>query len=136
MGSSCCGGKKNAGNETNKSENPKEVKPQEQKNTNPDPIPQPEPESRELTKEDKIKQENMEMMTQNKWSENQVNAVREVFNKFDKDGSGEIGKKELKACSNECGEDLSKQELNFLMGEWDENDDGNINFKEFCMMLK
>ena len=58
------------------------------------------------------------------WSDDQVTAVREVFNKFDKDHSGEINKKELRDCSQECGEDLSKNEINFLMGEWDENDDG------------
>ena len=70
------------------------------------------------------------------WSEDQVNVVREVFNKFDKDNSGAINKKELRQCSQECGEDLNKKELNFMMNEFDENDDGNIDFSEFCMMLQ
>ena len=101
---------------------PKEVQKEEQAIT-------------ELTAEQKEQKENFEIMAQTGWSENQVNAVRAVFKKFDKDGSGQIGKKELKACSHELGEDLDKEQLKELMSTWDEDGDGMIEFKEFVTML-
>ena len=117
----CCAAKNsNSGNASNKQD--KEVAPHGQNNANAngqgqDPIPQPEPEDNMKSKSDRINEENMLAKKEYDWSDEQVSAVREVFAKFDKDGSGSINKKELRDCSQECGEDLSKNEINFLMGE-------------------
>ena len=114
----CCAGANKKGDGSKNQD--KEIAPQgKQGNANQggDPIPQPEPENNMKSKADRINEENQTAKKEYDWSDEQVSAVREVFDKFDKDGSGSINKKELRDCSQECGEDLSKNEINFLMGE-------------------
>ena len=55
-----------------------------------------------------------------------------VFDKFDKDGSGEIDKDELAAMSAELGQPLDEEQLATALKDLDMNGDGVIDFSEFA----
>ena len=113
------------------------IVPQEKKDPEPAPAQEPAPvdppvDTRKLREEN----ENNEVMLKCNWESNQVTAVREVFNKFDNDGSGNINRKELKQCAKQCGEVLTNEELDELLAQVDDDGDGQVNFVEFAEMLK
>ena len=66
------------------------------------------------------------------------NILRFAFRYFDKDNSGEIEFKEIKDLFSKSIEDRSKlnETLEEIIKEVDINNDGKINFKEFCIIMK
>ncbi|TKY56724.1 calcium-binding protein CML23 [Spatholobus suberectus] len=58
--------------------------------------------------------------------------VRQIFNKFDKDGDGKISIKELKETLVTLGSKPSQDEVKRMMEELDQNGDGFIDLKEFA----
>lgn len=61
---------------------------------------------------------------------------REVFNKFDKDGSGEIDKDELRMVFNQIGKDASDREIDRVMTQFDIDGSGSIELDEFVDFLQ
>lgn len=59
--------------------------------------------------------------------------LKAAFHLFDKDGSGAISPEEIRGV---LGIDSSDQHLTDLIAEIDENGDGEIQFDEFCHMMK
>jgi calcium-dependent protein kinase len=64
----------------------------------------------------------------------------QAFRYFDIDGSGKISLEELKAAMGGSGlqanEDLDPEVWEDIMAEADDNGDGEIDFEEFCNMMK
>ena len=59
--------------------------------------------------------------------------LKAAFRLFDKDGSGTISPDEIRKV---LGINSSDKHLNKLIAEIDENGDGEIQFDEFCKMMK
>eukprot|EP01015_Nassula_variabilis_P004025 TRINITY_DN1276_c0_g1_i1.p1 TRINITY_DN1276_c0_g1~~TRINITY_DN1276_c0_g1_i1.p1 ORF type:complete len:159 (-),score=26.13 TRINITY_DN1276_c0_g1_i1:118-594(-) len=58
-----------------------------------------------------------------------------VFKIFDKDGNGSITPQELKAILGSQSNQLNNELLDQIIGEVDENNDGEISYKEFKEMM-
>lgn len=58
--------------------------------------------------------------------------LKEVFNKYDKDGNGGIDLSELQAMCKELGGSLTEAQAKEAMAQLDTNKDGTCSFKEFC----
>ncbi|XP_027940850.1 probable calcium-binding protein CML23 [Vigna unguiculata] len=58
--------------------------------------------------------------------------VRQIFNKFDKNGDGKISITELRDMLSTLGSKTTKEELKRMMEELDKNGDGFIDLKEFA----
>lgn len=61
--------------------------------------------------------------------------LKEAFNVFDKDGNGRITASELAETMKALGENLSEEDIQFMMSEVDENNDKEIDFSEFRKMM-
>ena len=60
-----------------------------------------------------------------------------AFKMFDKDDSGSISKDEIKAALSQGGEgQITDEQLSKIVGEVDDNDDGEISLEEFIVMMK
>ena len=70
-----------------------------------------------------------------KFSEEQIEEIREAFNLFDTDGSGAIDYKELKAAMRALGFDTKKEEMQRIIDEIDADGSGEIEFPEFMQMM-
>merc|ERR1712048_1480603 len=57
--------------------------------------------------------------------------LKEAFKVFDKNNDGSITKEELAETMKALGEDLSVDDIKFMMDEVDINNDGTIDFQEF-----
>ena len=57
--------------------------------------------------------------------------MRTAFVAFDKNGDGQIDKKELKAVFTDKGTDVTDEELDRFMKQCDTNGDGMMNYEEF-----
>jgi len=64
-----------------------------------------------------------------------ASVLRRIFALFDKDGSGEIDKKELKSVFKELGKNVSEEETNRLMEMADEDNSGTLNYEEFIIAI-
>jgi Ca2+-binding EF-hand superfamily protein len=58
--------------------------------------------------------------------------VKKCFNRFDLDGNGYIDKDELAALSLKLGHRLTEEQLNEALRDLDLNNDGTVDFLEFC----
>lgn len=58
-------------------------------------------------------------------------AIKQIFDNFDKDHSGFVDSGELIAISKELNSEMSQEEVNKLMKVVDVNKDGKISFQEF-----
>ena len=62
--------------------------------------------------------------------------IRKEFRKYDTDQSGYISKEELLDVVNErTGANVTSKQLELMMKDSDKNDDGRINYEEFCEMM-
>ena len=67
---------------------------------------------------------------------NMRSEIRREFKKYDSDGSGYISKDELLNIVNErTGANVTPKQLELMMKDSDTNDDGRINYEEFCEMM-
>ncbi|CAE6435012.1 unnamed protein product [Rhizoctonia solani] len=61
--------------------------------------------------------------------------LRQLFDRFDKDGSGSIERGELGKAVALLGDQLTDQELTMIMREVDTDRDGRVSFEEFKIMM-
>jgi calmodulin len=74
-------------------------------------------------------------MAPHKLSDEEVAQYKEVFQIFDKDGTGDITADELGEVMRELGLNPSEAELHDLVNEADLNSDGVISFEEFLALM-
>ncbi|CAF2385453.1 unnamed protein product [Rotaria sp. Silwood2] len=60
----------------------------------------------------------------------------DAFKKFDRDGSGYITPDELQQVFSRMGKQLSKTELQSMLGSLDTSNDGQLSFDEFCKLFE
>ncbi|CAE7646713.1 CMD1 [Symbiodinium sp. KB8] len=70
-----------------------------------------------------------------RFTEEERVAYRVVFDKYDADGSGAVDGAELKSVFAECGQQLTDEEVKDLMQEFDDDGNGELEFKEFLEMM-
>ena len=58
------------------------------------------------------------------------------FKQYDKDGSGKIGRNELRQANRKFGWHFSDYEIDQMIWNVDKSGDGKINFKEFVKLIK
>ena len=58
--------------------------------------------------------------------------VKPQFKKYDKDGSGNIEKDELEDLIKDFGIDLKEYKIEDALRDMDTNEDGKIDYDEFC----
>ena len=68
-------------------------------------------------------------------SEEQIEEIREAFNLFDTDHSGNIDYRELKAAMRALGFEVKKEELKKMITDVDSDGSGSIEFPEFLEMM-
>lgn len=61
--------------------------------------------------------------------------LREAFNIFDKDGSGQIDAQELLTTMVQLGEEISAEEIELMINEADLDGDGQMDFNEFVKIM-
>lgn len=64
------------------------------------------------------------------------NHLKSAFSFFDKDGSGTISKDELRGCLQSEDFTMTDDAVENLLKEADKNNDNQIDYKEFIMMMK
>lgn len=62
--------------------------------------------------------------------------IRKAFSLFDDDQTGTISLKNLRRVARELGENLSDDELQAMIDEFDKNNDGVIDVEEFLGIMK
>lgn len=73
------------------------------------------------------------MATMNEKKNISEEKLRASFKTFDKDGNGTISADEVKAV---LGTQMSDEAVNNIIKQVDENDDGEIQFEEFCNLMR
>ena len=68
-------------------------------------------------------------------TEEQSNEIREAFDLFDTDGSGNIDAKELKVAMRALGFEPKKEEIRKMIADIDKDGSGTIDFDEFLTMM-
>mmetsp|Transcript_18569 Transcript_18569/g.46793 ORF Transcript_18569/g.46793 Transcript_18569/m.46793 type:complete len:95 (-) Transcript_18569:209-493(-) len=69
-------------------------------------------------------------------SQEEIDACQEAFNKFDKDGSGNIDAWELKQTLQAMGQNPTEEEVFQMMAEVDDDGSGSIEFAEFLKVIE
>merc|ERR1719394_1970954 len=67
--------------------------------------------------------------------ESQKQEIKDAFELFDTDGSGEIDAKELRVAMRALGFDPKKEEIHQMIAEVDDDGSGSIGFPEFLKMM-
>ncbi|POM60473.1 Caltractin-like protein [Phytophthora palmivora] len=62
--------------------------------------------------------------------------IARAFELFDEDGSGTITLRKMRRVAKELGENLGDDELQAMIDEFDQNQDGEIDMDEFFMIMK
>lgn len=60
----------------------------------------------------------------------------QAFKEYDTSGDGKICKKELLSLFNQMGEDMTEEDVEDLMNQVDENNDGTFTFEEFKQLME
>lgn len=69
-------------------------------------------------------------------SRDPIEEMAKAFKLFDDEGSGKIYLKNLRRVARELGENLSDDELQAMIDEFDKDCDGAINQEEFMAIMK
>merc|ERR1711933_208499 len=72
---------------------------------------------------------------QKELSEEQKQEIKEAFDLFDTDGSGEIDSKELKVAMRALGFEPKKEEIQKMISDVDDDGSGTIGYEEFLKMV-
>ena len=75
-------------------------------------------------------------MTQKIQTRNPEEELRKAFELFDEDGTGRITLRNMRRISRELGENLSDDELQSMIDEFDMDQDGEISLEEFSAIMK
>eukprot|EP00743_Colponemidia_sp_Colp-15_P004352 GILK01004694.1.p1 GENE.GILK01004694.1~~GILK01004694.1.p1 ORF type:complete len:170 (-),score=41.35 GILK01004694.1:139-648(-) len=78
----------------------------------------------------------MDIMTQKISERDPTEEILKAFKLFDDDNSGRISLKNLRRVARELGENLSDDELQAMIDEFDKDQDGEINEEEFLNIMK
>ena len=78
----------------------------------------------------------LEIMTQKISERDPVEEILKAFKLFDEDNSGKISLRNLRRVARELGENLSDDELQAMIDEFDKDGDGEINEQEFLNIMK
>jgi Ca2+-binding EF-hand superfamily protein len=70
-----------------------------------------------------------------KLSEDKLEEVQRIFNDFDKNKDGTISVSELEEALKKLGCRTKENELNELLKEFDKDDSGFLDYKEFCQIV-
>ena len=65
----------------------------------------------------------------------QKNELKEAFSLFDKDGDGTITIDELSIVMKSIGQSSSREAVKEMIGDIDDDDDGEVNFEEFMKLM-
>eukprot|EP00928_Gymnodinium_smaydae_P056341 TRINITY_DN39734_c0_g1_i1.p1 TRINITY_DN39734_c0_g1~~TRINITY_DN39734_c0_g1_i1.p1 ORF type:complete len:220 (-),score=53.05 TRINITY_DN39734_c0_g1_i1:147-710(-) len=77
-----------------------------------------------------------EIMTQRYANQDPMDEIRKAFELFDEDKRGRISFRNLKRIARDLGEKLTDDELQGMIDEFDQDQDGEINEDEFVSMMK
>ena len=77
-----------------------------------------------------------EIMTHKIQERDPVEEILKAFKLFDEDNSGNISLRNLRRVARELGENLSDEELQAMIDEFDKDGDGAINESEFLGIMK
>ena len=77
----------------------------------------------------------LEVMTDKYSERDPAEEVKKAFALFDDDKTGRIGMKNMRRIARELGENLSEQELQAMIDEFDRDQDGEINEEEFNYIM-
>merc|ERR1712186_240513 len=72
---------------------------------------------------------------QKELTEEQQQEIKEAFDLFDTDGSGEIDSKELKVAMRALGFEPKKEEIQKMISDVDDDGSGTIGYEEFLKMM-
>jgi centrin-3 len=78
----------------------------------------------------------LEVMAERYASRDPEEEIRKAFQLFDDDHSGKITLKNMKRVARELGENLSEEELQAMIDEFDRDQDGEISNDEFLYIMK
>ena len=70
-----------------------------------------------------------------KYSEDELNQLKEVFQGFDEDGNGYIDKEELLKGLKKLNIPATKEDVEEMINEADENSDGQLSIEEFIQIM-
>merc|ERR1712005_74903 len=73
---------------------------------------------------------------QKELTEEQKQEIKEAFDLFDTDGSGNIDAKELKVAMRALGFEPKKEEIQKMISDVDDDGSGTIEYEEFLKMMK
>ena len=78
----------------------------------------------------------LDIMTEKIRNRDPVEEILKAFKLFDEDNSGNISLRNLKRVARELGENLSDDELQAMIDEFDKDQDGEISEQEFLNIMK
>ena len=78
----------------------------------------------------------LDIMTEKIRNRDPVEEILKAFKLFDEDGTGKVSLRNLKRVARELGENLSDDELQAMIDEFDKDQDGEISEQEFLNIMK